>query len=93
MARVYGGMSLARGRLHGERAIGAQPLAVVFVAGVQRLLDQQAAESGAVDEQVARHGFAVLEHQRLDEAGFRMLLDGLDLAFDSPDTLGLAELA
>ena len=48
---------------------------------------------GAVDEQIARHGFAGLEHQRLDETGFRMLLDALDLAFDPPDALGLAELA
>ena len=93
MARVYGGTSPARGRLHGERAIGAQPGAVVFVSGLERLFDEQAAKSGAVDEQIARHGFTGLEHQRFDETGFRMLLDALDLAFDSPDALGLAELA
>jgi hypothetical protein len=43
--------------------------------GLQRLLDQQAPEARAVDEQVALDPVAVLHDQGLDEAGLGVLLD------------------
>ena len=45
----------ARRVSHGTamRAVARQPVRPVLVAGLQRLLDQQAAKAGAIDEQVA----------------------------------------
>ena len=75
--------------LHRERAIGGQPLAPVFVTGLERLLDEQAAKAGAVDEQIAFDAPAVFHDQRGDVAVPAVLLDAGDLALDALDTLGL----
>ena len=55
----------------------------------ERLFDEQAAKSGAVDEQVARHLRAVFHHERCHVPARAVLLDARDLAFDAPDALGL----
>ena len=51
--RVYGHGSRHGFGLHRDGAVVEQPVRPVLVADVQRLADQQAAEAGAVDEQVA----------------------------------------
>ena len=53
----------------------------VVVTGIERLLDQQAAEAGAIDEQVAFDDLARLQADRGDIACVRILLDEFDLAF------------
>lgn len=47
-----------RSARHGHRAVAGQPLAPVVIAGLQRLLDQQAAQARAVEEEVAFDGLA-----------------------------------
>src|SRR5690606_23166121 len=73
-------------------AVGRQPVVPVDEAGLEGLLDQQAAETGAVDEQVALHHLAVLEHQGLDETVLRILahLAALALAAIQAAALALA---
>ena len=51
------------GGLRGQRAVVEQPLRPVGVAHAQRLADQQGAEAGAVDEQVALDDLPILQHQ------------------------------
>ena len=77
---------------HGHRAIAGQPVRPVLVAGLQRLLDQQAAESRAVDEQVAGDARAALQRDGFDEAVFAAQLHVDDFAFDALDAarLGVA---
>ena len=87
IARVYGRHAAGGLGLHGQRAVGRQPVAPILVAGLERLFDQQAAKAGAIDEQVAFDARAVFQHQRSDEAALAVLLDAGDLAFDAPDTL------
>ncbi len=79
--------------LQRQRAVVAQPLAPVFVTGLERLFDEQAAKAGAVEEQVAVDALARLHHHRFDEARLRILRDAGDLALDALDALGLAALA
>ena len=55
----------------------------VFISGLQRLLDQEPAEAGAVDEQVAFDHPAIGEGDRFDEAVLRSKLRLNDLAFDA----------
>ncbi len=64
-------------------------MAPVFIAGVQGLLDQQAAKTGAVDEQVALDHLPVFQHQRLDKATVGMLAHLLDLALDAGGAIAL----
>src|SRR5690349_24156474 len=68
---------------HGGRAIGGQPMAPVLVAGLQRFLDEQAAESGAIDEEIAGNAPAILQVQRLDESALGVLIHSDDLPFDA----------
>ena len=63
--RVYGVAAAGLLAGHGHRAIAGQPVGPVVVAGLQRLLDQQAAESRAIDEQVAGDARAGLQRHRL----------------------------
>ena len=81
--------AVGRRCLYCESAVGWQPVAPVLVPGLERLLDQQAAKSRAVDEQVARHARAVLHDQRSHVPAFAVLLRAGDLAFDAPDASGL----
>ena len=74
------------------RSQGSQ-CAPVLVAGLQGLLDQQAAEARAVDEQVAFDELAVFQHKCGDEACFGMLADVTDLALDAPEAVALGEAA
>ncbi len=70
-----------------------QQMRPVLVAGLQRLLDQQAPEAGAVDEQVALDGRAGLQPQGGDEAGLGVLVDLDDLALGPLDAQPLGEAA
>src|SRR6185436_12636097 len=80
-----------RSGLHGEAGVGGQPVAPVLIAGLQRLLDQEAAKAGAVDEQIALDPRARCQDQSLYEARLRMLGDLADPALDPPDAELLAE--
>jgi len=62
-------------------------VAPVVIAGVQRAFDQQAAETGAVDEQVALDAAAILQ---LDGGDVAILGAQLDLADGGLDALGAA---
>ncbi len=44
-------------------------------AGLERLLDQEGEEAGAIDEEIALDPFAGSHRQRGDEAGLGMLID------------------
>jgi hypothetical protein len=74
-------------------AVAQQPLAPVFIAGVQGLLDQQAPETRAVDEQVAGHGRAAVQRDRLDEAVLAAQVDLDDLGVDASHAVLLGDLA
>src|SRR5262249_34407080 len=74
---------LDRSGLHRQPAIGRQPLAPVLIAGLERLLDQQPAEAGAIDEQVALELFAGFEFERGDEAALAILTDPADPPLDA----------
>ena len=79
--------------LHCDRTIAGQPVVPVFVTGVQGLFDQQAAEAGAVDEQVAFHDLPILQHQRFDGPALRVLPDLMNLAFDAFQSVALGDTA
>ena len=66
---------------HRDRAVALQPFRPVLEPGLELLLDQQAAEAGAVDEQVAGDARAVGEQDRGDVAVLLVALDRDDLAF------------
>ena len=70
------------GGLHRDGAVARQPVRPVVVAGVERALDQQRAEAGAVEEQVARDPLPALERQRGDVAALAVQLDRRDLPLD-----------
>ena len=61
----------------------------VLVAGLERSLDQQAAEAGAVDEQVGGKIPPVLELYARNEATVAMQHDAGHFAFDARDTAPL----
>ena len=65
---------------HGQSPVAGQPVGPVLIAGLQRLLDQQAAEAGTVDEELALDGLPALQLDRADEAAFRILVNLDDLA-------------
>ena len=71
--------------LHGQRAVGVQPMGPVLIAGLQGLLDQQSAKPGAVDEEVALDLLAIVEHERADEAGLALLAHLIDPALHAAD--------
>src|SRR3954466_14787995 len=49
------------GARHGHRAVTRQPMAPVLVSGLQRLLDEEAAEARAVDEEIGLDDLPVLQ--------------------------------
>src|SRR5690242_9725716 len=55
-------------RRHGESAIARQPFVPRLVPSLERLLDQEAAKAGAVDEEIRRKLLASFERDRFDEA-------------------------
>jgi hypothetical protein len=71
----------------GERAITRQPLRPFLVSGGKRLLDQQPAETGAVDEQIASDNLPVGKNDALDETVLSSKLRVDDLALDPPNTV------
>ncbi|MDQ1091637.1 hypothetical protein QE400_001050 [Xanthomonas sacchari] len=79
--------------LHRDGAVAGQPFVPVLVAGMQRLLGQQAAEAGAVDEQVALDDLPVVQQQRRDGPVVRMLPHLADLSFDPAQAVPLGLLA
>src|SRR4029077_8873990 len=79
--------------LQRDGAVIAQPLGPVFVAGLERLLDEYAAESRAIDEQVALDALTGVHDDGFDETGLRVLHDAADLHLDALDALRLAALA
>ncbi len=64
----------------------------VVIAGVERLFDQQAAETGAIDVQVRADHAAIFEHQPRHVA-YIILRDADDLALDAVDAARLAVAA
>src|SRR5437879_7954158 len=67
---------------HRDRPVARQPVRPVIVAGAERLLDEQPAKSGAVDEQVALDNTAAGEGNRLYVAALAVELHIDDLALD-----------
>jgi hypothetical protein len=61
----------------------------VLVAGVERLLDQQPAKAGAVDEQIRLDLRAIVQVQRADEAILGAQLHAQHLALDARDAARL----
>ena len=92
-ARVRHRRRVDRTGLHRNRAVAGQPVVPVLIAGFQRLLDQQAAEAGAIDEQVTFDHLAIVQHQRLDVATVGILAHFLDHALDPVDPVTLEFLA
>src|SRR4051812_46171064 len=75
----------------GDGAIARKPLRPVLVSGLERLLDQQPAKAGAVDEELAFDDPAVGKLHRFDESVLAAKLDVDDLAFDPVDAVALGE--
>ena len=65
-----------------DGAVAGQPVRPVLEADAELLAEQQAAESRAVDEQVAAHAPVVLEPHGGDEPSLAILLDADDPALD-----------
>ena len=57
------------GARHGDGAVAWQPMGPVLIPGLQRLLDQQPAKAGAIDEQVGGDMLAILQGHGFDEPG------------------------
>ncbi len=79
--------------LNGDGAVARQPVRPIFIRLVQRLPDQQRAEAGAIDEQIAFDLRARIQANGFDEAGVVVREDVGDLALDALDAVALAELA
>ena len=77
---------------HRHRAIARQPVRPILVAGLQRLLDQQAAEARAIDEEIGLDLPAALERDRGDVA-ILVHADIDDLAFGALDPVLLGKAA
>jgi hypothetical protein len=69
--------------LDGEGGVAGQPLAPVLIGRPHGLADQQAAEAGAVDEQVARDFASVVQFEGADEAVFRPEFNAGDAGVDA----------
>ena len=82
-ARVGRDAVLGVGARHGDRAVARQPVGPVLVSGSQCLLDQQPAEAGAVDKQLAAQHGAILKGDRFNEAVFAAQCVVADLALDA----------
>ncbi len=80
-------------RLDGDRAVAGQPVRVIVVPRLQRLLDQQATKARAIDEEVAFYTLARIHLQRRDVSALGILLDFVDLAFLADHTVLLRHLA
>ena len=71
---------------HCHGAIARKPVRPVLVAGLQRLLDQQAAKARAVDEEVRLDAPVVIQMQRADETILWAQLHVQHFALDARDT-------
>ena len=69
------------GRRHRQRAVARQQRRPIVIAGVQRLFDQEAAKSGAIDEKIASDLRPIVECHRCDVTAFAILRDRDDAAF------------
>ena len=78
---------------HGGRAIAGQPVVPILVTRVQRVLDQEAAKSGAIDEEISLDALAAVEGQRLDESVFGLERHGLNLTLRPLYARGLRNVA
>ncbi len=74
---------------HRHRAIARQDIAPVDIGRAQRLSDQQGAEAGAIDEQVALDPAAVVQFQRGDIAALAVQFDVFDRRIDMAHALRL----
>ena len=72
---------------HRNRPVARQPLAPVVIARLERLLDEQAAKSGAVDEQVGARDFAGIERDGVDETRLGVEVGADDLPFGPDDAV------
>ena len=81
------------GGLHRQRAVGGEPVRPILEPRFQRLLDQQAAKAGAVDEQIAFDQCAIVQRQRGDVAAFAIAPHLFDAAFMAGDTQFLGKIA
>ena len=68
VAQRVGRKILTQRAAHRHRAVARQPTLPALVPDLERGFDQQAAEAGAVDEEVSLHALAAFQLQRLDEA-------------------------
>ncbi len=65
----------------------------VLVTRLERLLDQQAAESRAIDEEVPFDDLTVFQRDGFHETGFRIQGRIFDQALDSLDAASLGKLS
>ena len=70
---------------HRQGAVAGQLRAPVFILRLHGALDQQAAESRAVDEQVALDAASVAQPQADNEPGLRMKVHAIDHGLDALD--------
>ena len=91
--RGPGAHRLDLGAGHRDRPVHRQPVRPVFIAGLERPLDQQAAKAGTVDEQVRLQHAPVLQRHALDKAVVRPLGHIDDLALDPLHAASLTDLA
>ena len=68
---------------HGNRPVARQPVRPVFVVHAERLSDQQAPETGAIDEKLAGHALAVFQRQRFDETAVGVPFHVRDFPLDA----------
>ncbi len=68
-------------------------MAPILVTGFKRVLDQQAPEARAIDEQIARNGCAAFQRDAFHIAAFAIAGDVGDLALDPGDALTGRETA
>src|SRR5947209_5775632 len=73
--------------LHGESAVGRQPMRPILELRTERLADEQRAKAGAVDKQVAFDRGARFENEGFDVTALTILPHFRDLAFDAPHAL------
>src|SRR5438874_230871 len=78
---------------HSKRPVAREPFRPIVETGLQRLLNQQAAKSRTVDEEVGFDPCAALQHHPLHEAGLTVLHDVDDAAFGTYDARRFGEAA
>ena len=78
---------------NGDRTVAGQPVAPVLVTGLERLFDQQPAEAGAIDEEVAGDAATVFHYHSAHESRFRHPFHVDHLSFHPLDTQAFGECA